>query len=124
MSALMPIDLPALFDIVSVRHTAIGAVASGPEQIALDSLVQVVVQRGREALSRFAQHGNDATTERLLYTACSAGIAFKRVVLAARPPADARPELMLLLGDLQLLMVELFERISGEHSPGPAPMMH
>ncbi len=124
MSAVMPIDLPALFEIVSVRHIAIGEVASGPEQLAIDSLVNVFLVRGREALERFTRHGNDADTEKLLFTACAAGIAFKRVLLASGPSTEKRPELTLFLADLQLLMVELFERISGERAPGPTPMLH
>lgn len=125
MSAVMPIDLPALFEIVSVRHIAIGELASGPEQLAIDSLVNVFLVRGREALERFTRHGNDADTETLLYTACAAGLAFKKVLLASRPPADKRPELALFLADLHLLMMELFERISGEQAPaGPPPILH
>jgi len=120
MTAVLPIDLPALFDVVFVRHVAIGELASGPEQLAIDSLVNVFLVRGREALDRFTRHGNDADTEKLLYTACAAGIAFKKVLLASRPSAASRPELTLFLADLQLLMVELFERISGEHARGPA----
>ncbi len=124
MTAIMPIDLPALFEVVSVRHIAIGEVASGPEQLAIDSLVNVFLVRGREALERFTRHGNDADTERLLYTACAAGLAFKKVLLASRPSIDKKPELTLFLADLQLLMVELFERINGEHAPGPPPLLH
>jgi hypothetical protein len=124
MSAAMPIDLPALFEVVSVRHIAIGEVTSGPEQLAIDSLVNVFLVRGREALERFTRHGTDADTERLLYTACAAGLAFKKLLLASGPIADKRPELTLFLADLQLLRVELFERISGEQPPGPPRMLH
>lgn len=115
------IDLPALFDVVSLRRVAVGDVASGPELRAIDSLVEVFLVRGREALDRFTHVGNDTDTETLLSTACAAGIAFKKVLLASRPSADQRPEMTQFLADLHLLMVELFERISGE-TPAPRVM--
>jgi hypothetical protein len=124
MSEVMRIDLPALFEVVSVRHHAIGEVTAGPEQLAIDSLIEVFLVRGREALERFTRHGKDPDTEKLLFAACNAGIAFKNVLLASQPPDEKRSELRLFLDDMQLLMVELFERIHGERPPGRAPMVH
>ncbi len=106
---MTPVDLPPLFAALSSRPIPIG----GPEQLAVDALLRLFVIRGREALERYTRHGNDTDTEKLLTTACAAGLAFRRVLLASRPAAEREP----VLEDLQLLMVELFERINDERAP-------
>jgi hypothetical protein len=112
---MTPIDLPSLFDTVADRRVAIGAVASGPERVAIDSLVDLFLIRGREALDRFTRHGHDAATDALLTTACAAGLAFKKLLLASRPSAEH--ELSPFLADMHVVMVELFERIHASSAP-------
>lgn len=124
------IDLPALFDVVSGRHTAIGEVVSGPEQLAIDSLVKVFLVRGREALDRFTRSGADPETEKALFAACNAGIACKTMLRAAHPSSEPTvgtaksSEIVAFLADLQLLMVELFDRIHAESTPESQRVLH